>query len=222
MFSRETPDEDDFFKDTRMSFGDHIEELRYHLIRAILGLIVGIAISFAFGHWVLHLITKPVEDQLMVFYKHRVEKKAEELQRKDPAATELDEPKEMPFLVRASEFKSFLQKLGVAFAKDAPAGDSENDLIDFPILGKPLGIAIAMHDAERVIGKPPLLSTLNVMEAFMVYFKVCAVTGLVISSPWVFWQIWAFIAAGPSPITASFTCVQCVSSSFNRSGSFIL
>src|SRR5579859_5482547 len=46
MFSREAPDEDDFFKDTRMSFGDHIEALRRHLWRAIGGLLVCCVIGF--------------------------------------------------------------------------------------------------------------------------------------------------------------------------------
>ena len=30
-------DPDDFFADTRMSFGDHIEDLRVHLLRAVKG-----------------------------------------------------------------------------------------------------------------------------------------------------------------------------------------
>ena len=30
----------------------------------------------------------------------------------------------------------------------------------------------------------------------MIFFKVCLVTGLVLSSPWTFYQVWAFIAAG--------------------------
>ena len=30
----------------------------------------------------------------------------------------------------------------------------------------------------------------------MIFFKVCLVTGLVLSSPWAFYQVWAFIAAG--------------------------
>ena len=30
----------------------------------------------------------------------------------------------------------------------------------------------------------------------MIYFTVCLVTGLVISSPWVFYQLWEFVAAG--------------------------
>ena len=30
----------------------------------------------------------------------------------------------------------------------------------------------------------------------MIFFRVCLVTGLVLASPWVFYQVWAFIAAG--------------------------
>jgi Tat protein translocase TatC len=42
-------------------------------------------------------------------------------------------------------------------------------------------------------------TTLNVQEAFMVWFKVCMVCGVVIGSPWIFWQIWMFVAAGLYP-----------------------
>ena len=37
---------------------------------------------------------------------------------------------------------------------------------------------------------------MHITEAFMVYIKVSLMSGLVISSPWVFYHIWAFIAAG--------------------------
>jgi sec-independent protein translocase protein TatC len=40
---------------------------------------------------------------------------------------------------------------------------------------------------------------MNITEAFMVYLKVSGLTGLVISSPYVFYQIWMFIAAGLYP-----------------------
>ena len=40
------------------------------------------------------------------------------------------------------------------------------------------------------------LIALGPMEPAVIFFKVCLVTGLVISSPWVFYQVWAFIAAG--------------------------
>jgi sec-independent protein translocase protein TatC len=38
-----------------------------------------------------------------------------------------------------------------------------------------------------------------VQEGIVVYFKVALVAGLVIGSPWIFWQIWMFIAAGLYP-----------------------
>ncbi|HID21175.1 MAG TPA: twin-arginine translocase subunit TatC, partial [Planctomycetaceae bacterium] len=38
--------------------------------------------------------------------------------------------------------------------------------------------------------------TLNVQEAFMTYLKVSGVAGLVLASPWIFYQLWLFVAAG--------------------------
>ena len=75
-----SPDPDDYFAETRMSFGDHIEDLRTHLIRAILGFIVGMCIAFAFGSWVQDFITAPVVDQLQKFYDHRVDVVAKKLE----------------------------------------------------------------------------------------------------------------------------------------------
>lgn len=43
------------------------------------------------------------------------------------------------------------------------------------------------------------LSTLSVMEAFMAYFKVALMCGLVLGSPWIFLQLWSFVAAGLYP-----------------------
>jgi sec-independent protein translocase protein TatC len=40
------------------------------------------------------------------------------------------------------------------------------------------------------------LISLGVLETITIYFMVCLVTGLVLASPWVFYQGWAFVAAG--------------------------
>ncbi|HIJ67160.1 MAG TPA: twin-arginine translocase subunit TatC [Planctomycetes bacterium] len=40
------------------------------------------------------------------------------------------------------------------------------------------------------------LQTIEPAEGFIVYIKVCLVFGLLITSPWVFWQIWAFVSSG--------------------------
>lgn len=40
------------------------------------------------------------------------------------------------------------------------------------------------------------LTTLKPAEVVVSYIKICLISGLIISSPWVFYQIWMFIAAG--------------------------
>src|SRR5262249_21266539 len=62
------PDPDDMFSDTRMSFGEHIEDLRAHLIRAIVGFVIAVIISFIFAPTVLRFIAAPVEAQLSEFW----------------------------------------------------------------------------------------------------------------------------------------------------------
>ena len=66
---------DDIFKDTRMSFGDHIEELRTRMIRALKWLLLFMVIGFILdaigksvgnpkigvGHPMLTIITDPIE-----------------------------------------------------------------------------------------------------------------------------------------------------------------
>src|SRR5262249_31914256 len=60
-------------------------------------------------------------------------------------------------------------------------------------------VMVKLNPATKHVGKRPALTTLSVQEAFMVYFKVSIYCGIVLSSPWVFWQIWSFIAAGLYP-----------------------
>src|SRR3954452_4637921 len=78
-------DEDDFFKDTRMSFGDHLEALRLHLWRAIAGLIFCMVIGFVLdsigeatgfnrigiGRPLMGIIEAPVKSALKGFYDKR-------------------------------------------------------------------------------------------------------------------------------------------------------
>src|SRR5689334_19087737 len=92
-----TADPEDIFKETRMSFGDHIEELRSHMLRAIYGFVIGMVVALIFAKFVMHIITGPVEAQLMVFYNHRVAKVEQELKDGNSYFTELDQPKEMPY-----------------------------------------------------------------------------------------------------------------------------
>jgi len=85
---------DDIFAETRMSFGDHIEELRKYLLRAVYGLLVilfggflldglGEALdmeNLGLGRPMLKVITEPVETQVRDFYTARNKKSEQKLQ----------------------------------------------------------------------------------------------------------------------------------------------
>jgi sec-independent protein translocase protein TatC len=42
----------------------------------------------------------------------------------------------------------------------------------------------------------PKLVFLNPIDPFVAYLKIAVITGIFIGAPWVFWQLWAFIAPG--------------------------
>lgn len=63
--------------------------------------------------------------------------------------------------------------------------DESGGIIEHSAVGTTLGRA---GTAQIVTHSPA--------EGFLVYIKVCMLFGLLITSPWVIWQIWAFVSAG--------------------------
>ncbi len=57
-------------------------------------------------------------------------------------------------------------------------------------------IATPLMVSLKHAGYPPTLSVLAPQEPFLIYMKVCLLGGVVISSPWWFYQLWGFISAG--------------------------
>lgn len=84
---------DDIFADTRMSFGDHIEELRKHLLKAVYGLLIVLLGGFVLdavgealgteyiglGRPMLKVIVAPAEEQVRAFYAKRNEQVSDKL-----------------------------------------------------------------------------------------------------------------------------------------------
>jgi sec-independent protein translocase protein TatC len=193
-------DSDDLFADTRMSFGDHIEELRTHLIRALIGFFVGMLFGFAVSPFVLDFIKAPVEQQLMKFYQRRVDRIQRELANGDPAALQLNQPKRVIIELPKRELaREIAQALGLNVPQGVAGGPSDGEQISLPIWIQPLDFSIQMSEAQRMVGRPPLLAVMGILESFMVYLKIAMVSGVVIGSPWIFYQLWLFIAAGLYP-----------------------
>ena len=196
-------DEDDFFKDTRMSFGDHLEVLRVHLWRAIAGLIFCMVIGFVLdaigkaidqdkigiGRPLMDIIEQPVRLALNDYYDKRMErflKKRAQANTVESGAAEYQ------------EVKMRLSREDLAKIRGVPADQVPEESIEISPFHDPLGIYTSGQAVERII-RPRELTTLSAQESFVIYFKVSLIAGLVIASPWVFWQIWSFVAAGLYP-----------------------
>src|SRR5262245_61897927 len=105
-------DPDDLFADSRMSFGDHPEDLRLHLWRALLGLGLAVPLGFTLdvvgyatgtpvgvGKPVQDLMTWPARKQLEEFYDRRADRVLRQLLEEDPAVVAANAPREVPLEV---------------------------------------------------------------------------------------------------------------------------
>jgi sec-independent protein translocase protein TatC len=177
-----------------MTFGEHLEDLRWHLWRAIIGFLAALVVSFFIGPMVLRFIAQPVEKQLHAFYEQRIHTIERELDAGDPQLKELNLPTDVRLSMDRRELE---RQLGI---KPQQAGADSKERIELSArIEEPLRFAIALSKAQQYVGRRPGLSTLSVQEAFMAYLKVCIATGLVLGSPWIFWQMWRFIAVGLYP-----------------------
>src|SRR5262249_37726101 len=193
---------------------------RIHLWRAIAGFVVALIFSFFIGKPVLRFIARPVEEQLArvwdKYYQQRTREINDELASgKKQAGPAIRTPLRMdraellaqlglqektkPAINLLPAFERILADLDLDGCLD-PSKLEGSRWIEVPCeIGDPERFVMKIKTLEPIVGRPPTLSTLSVQEAFTVYFKVCLATGFVLASPWVFWQIWSFIAAGLYP-----------------------
>jgi sec-independent protein translocase protein TatC len=73
------------------------------------------------------------------------------------------------------------------------ANSLKDKTLTFPIRYKESGIIKLVNEGMRPSNA---LVSLAPLETMTIFFMVCLVAGLVIASPWVFYQLWAFVAAG--------------------------
>lgn len=188
------PTEKDLFTEEQsmvtMSFGEHIEELRTRLILAIYGLAIGVILTFIpplyLGKWVMTTMQEPAQIALKKFYAEQAERRAE------AAAAAGTVSQQTEALVPADRFFRELRTLAPGL--DLPADEAlEGKTLRFPLRYMESGIIKVVEDASRIA---PALVSLAPLETMTIWFMVCLVAGLVIASPWVFYQLWAFVAAG--------------------------
>ena len=208
------PPSDDLFEDTKMSFGSHIEELRVSLSRALLGLLAGFLIGLLIAHYVVKFIETPLTTALEDYY---LETDMIELQEKYDGKLP---PEFAEFMVdeRLVSDEIFIEfaELG-HLAKEFESRDSsvkdpvatlpENESSDERSEGQAGAIieTEALPDVNGMIKTriwKPLetkVQALGAQEAFMIWLKAGFITGLLLASPYMFHEIWKFVAAGLYP-----------------------
>lgn len=199
----------DLFDDTTMTFGEHLEVLRVHVFRALAGLIIAVGITLFFGDHIFTWLRSPIETALrdrgieedrikfdvpkesfFSYLKGMFSSKVKEPEIPAPEALERDE-------LRVNIAKSQLLKAIGQLPEDAPAGSVPEG--EQPEMIQVVLQAPEFAQLQRVIEDTSRITTLKVEEGFMAYMKVCFFAGLLLASPWVFYQLWLFIAAGLYP-----------------------
>jgi sec-independent protein translocase protein TatC len=201
-----TPNED-LFESTKMTFGEHLEELRTCLVKSLIGLAVGFLLALLFANWLVQEIQSPLSRALENYY---FEKSRGELLAEYPGvSTELIDFMQRQNLVYEEvvwelDELARLERLGredqemKAVAKDGP-------LMVVGNLGAPTSRLVKTR-----IWKPledAKVTSLSAHEPFMIWVKAALMLGAVIASPWIFWQIWSFVAAGLYPHEKSYVNV---------------
>ncbi len=255
---------DDIFKDTRMSFGDHIEELRVRMFKAIKWLVFFLIIGFVLdgvgdathhpeigiGKPMLKVITEPVESQVRDFYYRRINKVASEkftelppttpeeqkeiqriltkvgmangnaddltpeesaIYKKTPQAIQKKLEKsgnslstltaEEITILRLTPVKTplILQTAPLAEALGIPSAQIKSSEIHLEAMVIPARLTHLAGMGEGLLENRQYLSTLSVQEGFVVYFKVSILCSLILASPFILFQFWAFVGAGLYP-----------------------
>ena len=178
------PQNDDPLDSTRMSVGEHFDELRWRLLKALLGLVVGFVVCLALGNRLVMFINAPVEEALRQ-YEENIKAEAAASQPAQPVRIVLRREADEAQLAAAEQLAKQLPGL-VKVDRDAGTVWLEAELETVHVQGQ------REPDKARI-------TSLGPAEAFGVYLKVSLIAGLVLTSPYVFYQIWSFVAAGLFP-----------------------
>lgn len=184
------PEPDDLFEKSKMTFGEHLEELRAALFKSL----IAITIGFVIGLWFAPAFVRFVEKPLKRAVDNHVLREAKENYILE-LQTRKDAGEEVPADFEAAAdllVDRGLSPRTVYIEQDVLGDESMESLEGIEDLVPITVYEYVKDDPRRVIGT-------GVTQGFMVFIKAALVLGLVIASPWVFWFVWHFVAAGLYP-----------------------
>jgi sec-independent protein translocase protein TatC len=188
------PTDKDLFEEEKsmvtMSFGEHIEELRTRLILALYGLVVGVILTLvpglSLGKRIMTKMEEPATAALKSFYADQATRRAAEADKEKAFSPTVHAT------VPADVFIAELRKLAPSL-KLPTESELKGKTFSYPVSYAKSGMIHLINDGMRTANA---LVSLAPLETMTIFFMVCLVAGLVLASPWVFYQLWAFVAAG--------------------------
>ncbi|MBM4057883.1 MAG: twin-arginine translocase subunit TatC [Planctomycetes bacterium] len=192
--------EDDLFQSSTMTFGEHLEELRGCLMRAAAGLAVGVIAGLFLAKPVVRLVEEPLKRALGDYYAARALDTAtgwtgRPLPYSEAEIRDAVENRRLTFELR----EVHPQRLARVLDPDAEAETT-------PAGGDPVAERFTADELVPIMLWQPLardprvsITTLSAQEAFGIYMKAAFLVGIVLASPWIFHQLWMFVAAGLYP-----------------------
>ena len=224
----------DLFDDSTMSFGEHLEVLRVHLFKALIGLVVTVIVCLIYGESIVGFVRAPIDSALAEFTKNKRDAELEvddvdtitgrewweelwssirgvwepeaEGAAADATATAAQEEPEptgsrsLRVSVTAFDILSALHQVAPE-SFDEPAAEMRETSVFLTLTADEFAQFrfVANQSLEPV--------TFNVQEAFMMYLKVSLIAGILLASPWIFFQMWQFVAAGLYPHERKFVYI---------------
>lgn len=200
--------DESIFENTKMTFGEHLDELRAALIKAVLAFVLGFLAALLFAGWVVEYVQTPLKKALSDYYQGVAEKDYRQIleQRRlegAPVPKDIDAAAALMAgegLVPEERYvdpREILDSLARVYPNAVDMTKIPHRNPTEPLDRKALITLHTYHDLAvdprvRVVG-------LSVQEPFGVYIRAAFVVGAVISSPFVFYFLWNFVAVGLYP-----------------------
>lgn len=207
---------DDLFDNSTMTFGEHLEELRGALVKAILWLAGGLLIGLWFADSVILFVQAPLQTAIKEF---NADRDLHRLGYTDPTAPEVQPLRQ--FLATQSlvweivyEIPEELQTLtmnSIAIsgsnsgdevspaetdADPAAATSATIEPVELAELLRSLPDPSTLQPRIQLRENKTGLSSLKMEEPFMTWIKAGLIVGAVFASPMIFYHLWSFVAAG--------------------------
>jgi sec-independent protein translocase protein TatC len=195
---------DDLFDEeegmVRMTFGEHLEDLRRRLILALFGFIPGVIIGLCVGKPILQTMKEPAETALVNFYKEKNVREALRIEHARKLGVHI-ETKPLVLEIDGEEFRKAIDRVRPELGNSNEYLDTDNSSNSPQPHAGPIQLTVQVAGEELQIALEKTLARMRILtlkpeESFMAYMMVSIVTGLVLSSWWVIFQLWQFVAEG--------------------------